>query len=305
MASLMRYLPNSLSNKLTATYFKLSTLSQLGFRGTHSSQSTIDLDKMKIHILPALTDNYMYLIVDEKTKQAAVVDPVAPETVLQAVNAHGVNLTKVLTTHHHWDHAGGNEDLVKKCKNSLDVFGGDDRIGAMTTKVKHGDKFKIGDIDVECIFTPCHTSGHICYYLTTTSGSEVETPPVVFTGDTLFIAGCGRFFEGTADEMYSALIEKLSKLPDETRVFCGHEYTQQNLRFAKFVESENADIDAKIEWAARMRGKGEPTVPSTIGEEKRINPFMRVNEAAVQSHANCGQDPRKTMQIIRKEKDSF
>jgi hydroxyacylglutathione hydrolase len=115
--------------------------------------------------------------VDEGTKQAAIVDPVNPDTVLEAVQKEGVNLTKVLTTHHHWDHAGGNEQLVQKSKNALQVFGGDQRIGALTNMVKHGDKFSIGDINVECLFTPCHTTGHICYYV----NAQGEAP-AVFTG---------------------------------------------------------------------------------------------------------------------------
>ncbi|XP_018570449.1 hydroxyacylglutathione hydrolase, mitochondrial isoform X2 [Anoplophora glabripennis] len=254
---------------------------------------------MKVTILPALSDNYMYLISDENTKQAAIVDPVEPDTVLQAVKSEGVNLTKVLTTHHHWDHAGGNEELVKKSPNALQVFGGDKRIGALTNEVKNGDKFSIGDINVECLYTPCHTTGHICYYLTAPG-----QPPAVFTGDTLFIGGCGRFFEGTAEQMYSALVEKLGNLPDNTRVFCGHEYTLQNLKFARYVEKENQEILKKITWADERRKQGLPTVPSTIGEEKKFNPFMRVMMGAVQSHASCS-DPISTMQSIRREKDNF
>lgn len=181
----------------------------------------------------------------------------------------------------------------------MQVFGGDERIGALTNKVKHGDKFAIGDINVECLFTPCHTTGHICYYLTAPGQT-----PAVFTGDTLFVAGCGRFFEGTAEQMYSALIDKLGNLPENTQVFCGHEYTQQNLKFAKHVEKDNPDILNRIEWADAKRAKQEPTVPSTIADEKRTNPFMRVNVPSVQKHANAN-DAVLTMQTIRKEKDSF
>ncbi|KAJ8972065.1 hypothetical protein NQ317_010934 [Molorchus minor] len=297
------YLPNRVFQSLTAVYFRVSlvcikafiivvavsALKNNGIRGSHSAQVTLKLARMKVTILPALSDNYMYL-----TKQAAVVDPVEPDTVLEAVKAEGVNLTKVLTTHHHWDHAGGNEDLVKKSPNALQVFGGDKRIGALTNMVKHGDKFSIGDINVECLYTPCHTNGHICYFLTAPG-----QPPAVFTGDTLFIAGCG-----TAEQMYSALVEKLGNLPDNTQVYCGHEYTQQNLKFARHVERDNQDILKKMEWAKERREKGLPTVPSTIAEEKRVNPFMRVMMGTVQSHTNCS-DPIATMQSIRKEKDSF
>ncbi|XP_045478223.1 hydroxyacylglutathione hydrolase, mitochondrial isoform X2 [Harmonia axyridis] len=254
---------------------------------------------MGVTVLPALSDNYMYLIVDENTRQAAVVDPVEPQKVLDAVARQNVNLTKILTTHHHWDHAGGNQELVKRSRNTLQVFGGDDRIGALTNKVQDGDCFNIGDTTVECIYTPCHTSGHICYL--------VKTPcqdPVVFTGDTLFIAGCGRFFEGTAEQMCVSLLEKLGKLPGNTKIFCGHEYTLQNLKFANHVEPNNQEIIKKIEWACNKRERGEPTVPSTIYEEKLINPFMRVGERTVQHHASC-YDLVETMRTIRREKDNF
>lgn len=292
-------LPNWAVQNLTAAYFKVSTWKTVGFRGSHSAQVTVNINTMKIRILPALQDNYMYLIVDEETKEAAIVDPVEPDTVLAAVEEEKVNLTKVLTTHHHWDHAGGNEALVKKVTNKLTVYGGDDRIGALTNKVGQGDKFQIGNINVECLFTPCHTSGHICYYLT-----DQNESPAVFTGDTLFIGGCGRFFEGTADQMYSALIKNLGSLPDSTRVFCGHEYSMQNLKFAQHVEKDNTDITEKMNWVKELRAKNQPTVPSTIAEEKKINPFMRVDIPSVQQHAGC-EDGIATMKAIRKEKDGF
>ncbi|KAJ8889221.1 hypothetical protein PR048_008719 [Dryococelus australis] len=127
---------------------------------------------------------------------------------------------------------------------------------------------------------------------------------VVCSGDTLFSAGCGRFFEGTPEQMYKALIEILGSLPEETCVFCGHEYTLANLKFAEHVEPDNEDIKNKITWTKMKRAKGEPTVPSTIGEEKKINPFMRVHEASVQNHAGQN-DAIATMAFIRREKDSF
>ncbi|XP_066246724.1 hydroxyacylglutathione hydrolase, mitochondrial [Euwallacea similis] len=300
MFSVLTYLlPNRIVQGLAAAYCKFTALKNVGYRGTHSSHIHISFPAMKVTVLPALSDNYMYLISDEITKEAAIVDPVAPDTVLETVKNEGVNLTKVLTTHHHWDHAGGNEELVKKSPSKLTVYGGDKRIGALTNHVKDGDKFKIGDISVECLFTPCHTTGHICYYLTDQKGQSA-----VFTGDTLFIAGCGRFFEGSAQQMYTALVEKLSNLPDDTLVFCGHEYTQQNLKFARHVEKENKDILKAIAEAEEKRSQGLPTVPSTISQEKKINPFMRVMMGTVQGHANC-DDAVSTMQTIRKEKDSF
>ena len=167
---------------------------------------------MKIQLLPALSDNYMYLLIDDRTKEAAIIDPVEPDKVIEAVQKHGVKLSTVLTTHHHWDHAGGNEELAKKV-GGLTVVGGDDRIGALNKKVKNGDTFTIGSMNIECMATPCHTTGHICYFVT---DSAKDQEPIVFTGDTLFVAGCGKFFEGTASQMYTALIDKLSNLPANT-----------------------------------------------------------------------------------------
>ncbi|XP_058536429.1 hydroxyacylglutathione hydrolase, mitochondrial isoform X1 [Ochotona princeps] len=261
---------------------------------------TVKQGAMKVELLPALTDNYMYLVIDEGTKEAAIVDPVQPQKVLDTVKKHGVKLTTVLTTHHHWDHAGGNEKLVQ-LQPGLKVYGGDDRIGALTHKVTHLSTLQVGSLNIKCLFTPCHTSGHVCYLVSKPGGAE---PPAVFTGDTLFVAGCGKFYEGTADEMYRALLEVLGRLPPDTRVYCGHEYTVSNLKFARHVEPNNAAIQQKLAWAKERSGSGEPTVPSTIAEEFTYNPFMRVREKSVQQHAG-ETDPVTTMRAIRREKDQF
>ncbi|XP_057606821.1 hydroxyacylglutathione hydrolase, mitochondrial isoform X1 [Hippopotamus amphibius kiboko] len=261
---------------------------------------TVDQGTMKVELLPALTDNYMYLIIDDDTKEAAIVDPVQPQKVVETVKKHGVKLTTVLTTHHHWDHAGGNEKLVK-LEPGLKVYGGDDRIGALTHKVTHLSTLQVGSLNVKCLSTPCHTSGHICYFVSKPNSPE---PPAVFTGDTLFVAGCGKFYEGTADEMYKALLEVLGRLPPDTRVYCGHEYTINNLKFARHVEPSNTAIQEKLAWAKEKYSIGEPTVPSTIAEEFTYNPFMRVREKTVQQHAG-ETDPVTTMRAIRKEKDQF
>ncbi|XP_037722195.1 hydroxyacylglutathione hydrolase, mitochondrial isoform X1 [Drosophila subpulchrella] len=282
----------------------LQKLRKVGLRGMHSTLEDVKLEGMEIKILPALQDNYMYLIVDTKTREAAVVDPVEPELVIKTVQEEQLTLSKVLTTHHHWDHAGGNEKLVKLWDGKqLDVYGGDDRIGALSQKVQQDDTITIGSLNVKCLSTPCHTTGHICYHVTAQDGSGGEG--AVFTGDTLFQGGCGRFFEGTPEEMYEALCTKLSALPDGTKVFCGHEYTLQNMSFARHVEPDNEVIQQRIEWAKHRRASQDPTVPSTIGEEKSWNPFMRVHEATVQKHAGGATDPIVTMGKLRKEKDNF
>lgn len=264
------------------------------------TQSCLHSSSMQVHVLPALSDNYMYLLVDEKTKEAAIVDPVEPDKVAAAVQEQGLKLSTVLTTHHHWDHAGGNEGIAAKFPD-LVIVGGDQRVPAMNRPVKQGDKLKIGNLDIECLATPCHTSGHICYFVTS---SDNGVDPAVFTGDTLFIAGCGKFFEGTADQMYTALIDKLSSLPDATRVYCGHEYTENNLKFAVTVEPENQEIHKLIAWSRTRREADEPTVPSSIGQEKLLNPFMRVNEPSLQRRAGAS-NAIETMACLRKEKDNF
>jgi len=252
-----------------------------------------------VTIIGALEDNYMYLVTCPKTNEAAVVDPVDPAKVLKVVQDKGVKLTTVLTTHHHWDHAGGNKKLLE-LKPNLKVFSGDSRIDELTDMVNRDEvQIKFGNLTVSTRFTPCHTSGHVCYYIP----GEGDRAPVVFTGDTLFTAGCGRFFEGTAVQMQEAM-DKLRQLPDETLVYNGHEYTVNNLKFALHVEPTNKDIKQKLEWATARRASKQPTIPSTIAEEKKFNPFMRTKEASVQKHTSQ-TEPVATMNALRSEKDNF
>lgn len=170
-------LPNNVSQKITAAYFSCKIVlsnhdlsdekclfldnswKTNGFKGCHSSQQTFDMSAMSVKILPALADNYMYLIICNETRQAAIVDPVDPDAVLKAVTDENVELHSVLTTHHHWDHAGGNEKLVSLFAKPLLVYGGDERIGALNKTVGQGDKFKVGNLDIICLKTPCHTTG--------------------------------------------------------------------------------------------------------------------------------------------------
>ncbi|KAG8194465.1 hypothetical protein JTE90_013223 [Oedothorax gibbosus] len=254
---------------------------------------------MKVKILPALDDNYMYLVIDENTGKAGIVDPVNPKSVMAKVSEENVDLTTILTTHHHYDHAGGNADLLTM-KPGLKVLGGDANISGLTDQVSHGDAFQIGNLNIKCLLTPCHTRGHICYFIEDPSGGS----PAVFTGDTLFSAGCGKFFEGTPDQMYQALVKILGSLPDDTQVYCGHEYTANNLLYAAHVEPGNQVVLDKLEWAKGKKAAGEPTVPSTIGDEKTFNPFMRVHEPSVQKHAG-NTNPVEVMAALRNEKNHF
>ncbi|XP_043710235.1 hydroxyacylglutathione hydrolase cytoplasmic-like [Telopea speciosissima] len=255
---------------------------------------------MKIHHIPCRGDKYAYLIIDESSKEAAAVDPVEPEKLLQAVNENGVDLKLVLTTHHHWDHAGGNAKM-KLLVPGIKVYGGSiDNVEGCTDKLENGDKLTLGaDVNILSLHTPCHTKGHISYYVT-----SKEEDPAVFTGDTLFVAGCGRFFEGTAEQMYQSLCVTLGSLPKPTRVYCGHEYTVENLQFALAVEPGNARTAQKLLWAQHQQKENLPTIPSTIEEELETNPFMRVDLPELQTSVGC-HSPVETMQEIRRRKDHW
>ncbi|XP_038275049.1 hydroxyacylglutathione hydrolase-like protein isoform X2 [Dermochelys coriacea] len=219
---------------------------------------------------------------------------------LEIVRKEGVTLKAILTTHHHWDHARGNEELAKVYPE-LQVYGADERIGALTHKVTHNEELKFGDINVRCLFTPCHTSGHVCYFMWEENSADA---PAVFSGDTLFIGGCGKFFEGTAEQMYRNLTEILGALPKDTKVFCGHEYTVRNLKFALKVEPENEIVKKKLAWAKLRDDEDLPTVPSTLQEEFHYNPFLRVSEESVQKFTGK-TDPVDVLRALRTEKDNF
>lgn len=266
---------------------------------------------MKVERIPTLSDNYTYLIIDEATNEAAIVDAPEVEPVVRRVDALGVRVTHVLSTHHHWDHSGANPDLSERY--SAPVLGhvsDADRIPGFTQGLEEGDTVRIGRLEAGILFIPAHTRGHIAYVF----------PDAVFTGDCLFAGGCGRLFEGDPGMMYTALNEKLARLPDDTRVYCGHEYTQSNLEFAITVEPGNAGLKRKLD-AVRERRAGaaadwhdadeaEMTIPSTIGEEKATNPFMRVDSpeliASVQAAEPQSQsDGVSVLGAVRRMKDRF
>jgi hydroxyacylglutathione hydrolase len=245
--------------------------------------------------IPTLGDNYTYLLVCDETNEAAVVDAPEAEPVIQRVDALGARVTMILSTHHHMDHSAANPDLAKLW--GVPVFGhsGDaDRLPGFTDALEEGDTISLGNQSARVLFIPAHTKHHIAF--------AFDAAEAVFCGDTLFAAGCGRLFEGTPEMMFSALVEKLGALPDATRVFCGHEYTESNLVFAAHVEPDNAEVRARLERVRAIRAHkaadwhdatpDEMTIPSTIGEERLTNPFMRARDAA-----ELGQ--------IRAEKDGF
>ncbi|CAJ0946973.1 unnamed protein product, partial [Mesorhabditis belari] len=249
--------------------------------------------------VPALEDNYMYLVFDSEKKHAAAVDPVEPEKIQKIANELSLSICAALVTHHHWDHAGGMKQFRELYPDpSIKIYGGDARIDCLDVHLKHEDHFEFGGLKTRALSTPCHTKGHICYYV------ERGNERVVLTGDTLFIAGCGKFFEGTAEQMQRNLNEVLASLPDDTRVYPGHEYTSSNLKFAKHIEPNNQDVIAKLKFSLDCDAKKQPTVPSTIGEEKKINPFMRVNSNEIQKQVSA-ISPVDVMAKLREAKNQF
>ncbi|KAI8876985.1 hydroxyacyl glutathione hydrolase [Backusella circina FSU 941] len=250
---------------------------------------------MKIIPISVLEDNYSYILIDDKSKEAAVIDPVEPIKILNVISQTGAKLTSVFTTHHHWDHAGGNIELIAK-KPGLAVYGADARIPEINYVCKDHDEFKLGSLDITPLHTPCHTKGHVCYYVVDPATNE----KAVFTGDTLFVGGIGKFFEGDARDMYRILFHVLLKLPDETWVYCGHEYTKSNLKFAMTIEPNNEALLAKWAWCQDK----VITIPSTIEQEKLYNPFLRVNEQSISMRVGK-MDPVEVLHVLREMEDRF
>ena len=239
-------------------------------------------------------NNYAYLLRDSG-KTAAIIDPAEPKSVLpvleKAIKAGEIELKYIITTHHHGDHAGGNKEILKHYPD-LKVIGGRD-CACVQTVPNDNSTFKIGDLEVKALHTPCHTQDSICFY------AEQDGKKAVFTGDTLFIAGCGRFFEGTAEEMNVALNEKLAKLPTDTLVYPGHEYTKSNAKFASKV-LQNEALTKLTEFCET--GK-ETCGVFTIGDELNHNPFMRLDDPSVLK-ATGKNEPVEVMAQLREMKNN-
>ena len=258
---------------------------------------------MAIIIVPQLSDNFAYLIVDDLSKECGVVDCAEADKVIAAAKQHGLKIIAVLTTHWHGDHSGGNEDIASKVPG-IKIYGAkaeNGRIPALSNPVGDGDTVKIGALEGRVIGIPAHTNGHVAYFFPKLNA--------VFTGDTMFVAGCGRVFEGKADTMVSSLA-KLAALPDATQVYCGHEYTEKNLRFALTLEPGNAALKAKHDWAVKSLAEGKWTVPSTIADEKKTNPFLRTDSAELRASIkkadpSIGNDPIAIFAKAREMKDHY
>lgn len=240
---------------------------------------------LSIELVPCLSDNYAYLLHDDASGAVGIVDPSEAPPVMAALEQRGLKLTHILNTHHHFDHTGGNLPL-KEATGAIIIGPKADahRIPGLDQGVGQGDKVMFGMHVAEVFDIPAHTSGHIAFWF--------SSAQAVFTGDTLFAMGCGRLFEGTPDQMFTAM-RKLEGLPPATRVYCGHEYTESNGRFALTVEPHNPELQRRMEEVRALRARGEPTIPSTIGLERQTNPFMRAATVAELAERRAGKDAFK------------
>lgn len=237
-----------------------------------------------VHIVPVLSDNYAYVLRDEVEDFTAVVDPGEAAPVEKFLDDNGWTLNLILNTHHHGDHIGGNAALMARYGCPLAAPEAErGRIDGITFGLAQGEDFDIAGEPVTVIETPGHTSGHVCLYL--------PQSRALFAGDTLFSLGCGRIFEGTPKQMFES-IAKLKALPDETRLFCGHEYTAANGEFAMSLLPENEVLHLRLQMVRALRAKGKPTLPVTLGLEKQANPF-------------CVADNLKQFALYRRLKDNF
>tara|TARA_B100001939_G_C16817814_1_gene562970 strand:+ start:13 stop:729 length:717 start_codon:yes stop_codon:yes gene_type:complete len=230
-----------------------------------------------------------------------VIDPGESINLLKAIEQKNLKLDAILITHHHYDHTGGIEELLMKYPN-LKVYGPNNNIDLIKSRLRDGELLNIIGIDFEVIEIPGHTLDHIAYY------ANINNSPILFCGDTLFAGGCGRVFEGTFDQMYESLM-KLKKLPKNTRIYCGHEYTINNLKFAKAVEPDNIDLITRYNEALELRKNNIPTLPSTISIELKTNPFFRVGENNVQkiisNKFKTGLNEKEIFSALRQWKDNY
>jgi hydroxyacylglutathione hydrolase len=253
---------------------------------------------LTIHRIPALKDNYLWLAVEPEAQAVAIVDPAEAPPVRAALDRLGLRLTHILNTHHHRDHTGANLEL--KDAFGVTIVGpraDRDRIPGIDVAVGEGDRVRLGAAEAQVFDVPGHTRGHIAYWFADSDA--------LFCGDTLFALGCGRLFEGTPQQMWSSL-SKLRALPDSARVYCAHEYTLSNARFALTVDAGNAALKSRAAAVARARDMDQPTVPSTLGEERATNPFLRADRPELAAAVGLtGADPATVFGAIRARKDSF
>ncbi|MCH8617006.1 hydroxyacylglutathione hydrolase [Sphingomonas sp. SM33] len=238
---------------------------------------------LEVLAVPVLTDNYVWLTHDPESGETAAVDPSVAAPVLDAAAANGLRLTQVLNTHWHPDHTGGNEAIRAATGSPIIAPAEAERVSKVDRIVAEGDRVSVCGAEAVVWDIPAHTAGHVAYYF--------EKERMIFVGDTMFAMGCGRLFEGTAEQMYANML-RIASLPDDVRIYCGHEYTLANARFALHAEPVNEAVRERLRHVEALRNAGEITLPTTVAEERATNPFVRASDA---------QDFAR----LRAEKDSF
>ncbi|SME99741.1 hydroxyacylglutathione hydrolase [Pseudobacteriovorax antillogorgiicola] len=253
---------------------------------------------LDVYQLPVLEDNYIYILRDSETGCCAVVDPAEAEPVESFLDNQGWGLDAIWVTHHHWDHTGGIKALVDRF--DADVWGSKEdhkRIPNIKHKLSEGDRLTLGAVEAEVIEVSGHTVGHIAFW--------VESEKALFSGDTLFSLGCGRLFEGSPHQMWASL-KKIRDLPDQTRVYCTHEYTAANAKFALSLEPDSAALKGYAQEVHQLRASNRPSIPCILGREKQLNPFLRADDSNLASSLGLRvTSETDVFAAIRKKKDEF
>ena len=225
---------------------------------------------MRVEIIPCLKDNYSYLLIDDKNNSACVIDPSDAEPIINFLENKNINLKYILNTHHHFDHIGGNEDLKKKFRSIVLGFKKDaNKIPGIDILLEDNYIWKAENFIAKIIHVPGHTAGHICFHF--------FQEKLIFTGDTLFSLGCGRIFEGTYEQMFESL-KKIKSLPEDTKIYCGHEYTLDNSKFCIKHDPSNKKLNKKIIQINNYINNGKPSIPSTLKDELECNIFLKAND---------------------------
>jgi len=239
------------------------------------------MGRLTVSAVPVLSDNYVWLIHDAESGETAAVDPSVADPVLAAAEAQGISITQVLNTHWHPDHTGGNDAIRDATGCTITGPGEAERVSKMDRIVSEGDRIRVGGAEAVIWDIPAHTAGHIALYF--------EDEGMIFVGDTMFAMGCGRLFEGTAEQMYVNM-RRIAALPEDVRIYCGHVYTLANARFAAHAESDNRDVARRMEEVAALREAGKITLPTTVAEERATNPFVRARNVEEFARLRAAKD---------------
>jgi hydroxyacylglutathione hydrolase len=256
------------------------------------------MNTLQVQLVKCLSDNYSYIIFNPISKNAIIIDPAESKPLENEIERNNLKLNYILITHHHADHVDGNLNLKKKYNCKIIGYKEDShRIPGIDIKLSNKEIFNFEDDEIELNTGPGHTSGHVFYFF--------KKNLFAFVGDIVFSLGCGRIFEGTADEMYQSVM-KIKSLPDQTKIYCGHEYTESNLKFCKHYDQNNEDLKKREKEIIKLRQDNLPTVPSTILIEKKTNIFFRCDNEIISSNLGMpGENPSKVFKKLREYKDNF